>query len=135
MRAWLLLGLVVPSLALADFTGPVIKVTDGDTLTVLAHQKQVKIRLESIDAPESKQAFGKRSQQSLAQLCAGKEATVHDTGKDRYGRILGWVSCGSVDASSEQVRRGMAWVYVKYAKPNSPLYGFETTARTKHLGL
>jgi len=93
MRAWLLLGLVFPCLAFADFAGQVVKVQDGDTLTVLIHQKQVKIRLESIDAPESKQAFGKRSQQSLAQLCTGKEATA---------------SCGGVDASSEQVRRGMA---------------------------
>jgi len=48
----------------------------------------------SIDAPESTQAFGKRSQQSLAELCAGKEATVHNTGLDRYDRTLGWVSCG-----------------------------------------
>ena len=135
MRAWLLLGLAVPCLAFADFTGQVVKVQDGDTLTVLFHQKQVKIRLESIDAPESKQAFGKRSQQSLAQLCAGKEATVHDTGKDRYGRTLGWVTCDGLDASSEQVRRGMAWVFVKYAAPNSPLFVFEATAKSKHLGL
>lgn len=135
MRAWLLLGLLVPDLALADFTGPVVKVQDGDTLTVLVHQRQVKIRLESIDAPESKQPFGKRSQQSLAQLCAAKTATVHETGKDRYGRTLGWVTCDNLDASSEQVRRGMAWVFVRYAAHNSPLYGFEATARNEHLGL
>lgn len=136
MRAWLLLGLVVPSLAHADFTGPVVKIQDGDTITVLApRNKQIKVRLESIDAPESKQPFGKRSQQSLAQLCATKTATVHETGKDRYGRTLGWVTCDGLDASSEQVRRGMAWVFIKYAAANSPLYGLEATAKTKHLGL
>jgi endonuclease YncB( thermonuclease family) len=53
---------LVPSVALADFTGRVVKVTDGDTITVLVHNKQIKVRLDSIDAPESKQAFGKRSQ-------------------------------------------------------------------------
>ena len=116
MRSWLLFGLVVaPCLAFADFTGRVVKVTDGDTITVLVQQRQVKVRLESIDAPESKQTFGKRSQQSLAQLCAAKTVVVHETGKDRYGRTLGWVTCGGLDASSEQVRRGMAWVFVKYA--------------------
>jgi endonuclease YncB( thermonuclease family) len=79
--------------------------TDGDTITVLVHQRQVKVRLESIDAPESKQTFGKRSQQSLARLCAAKTATVHVTGKDRYGRTLGWVTCDGLDASSEEQAR------------------------------
>lgn len=121
--------------ALAEFTGRVVKVADGDTLTVLVNSRQVRVRLESIDAPESKQAFGKRSQQSLAQLCATKTATVTETGKDRYGRALGWVNCGGIDASSEQIRRGMAWVFVKYAAKNSPLYGLEAEARSRLAGL
>jgi len=29
----------------------------------------------------------------------------------------------------------MAWTYVKYAKPNSPLYAYEAAAKSKHLGL
>jgi micrococcal nuclease len=71
-----------PVAALADFTGRVVNVSDGDTLTVLVKKKQIRVRLESIDAPESKQAFGKRSQQSLAQLCAAKPAWVIDTGAE-----------------------------------------------------
>ena len=67
--------------------------SDGDTITVLVKKRQVRVRLESIDAPESKQAFGMRSQQSLAQLCAAKTATIRDTRKDKYGRTLGWVTC------------------------------------------
>jgi hypothetical protein len=69
------------------------------------YKTQIKVRLESIDAPESKQALGKRSQQSLAQRCAAKTATVREKGKDRYGRALGWVVCDGVDANTEQVRR------------------------------
>jgi hypothetical protein len=65
---------LAPCLALANFKGRVVKVSDGDTLIVLVNKRQVKVRLESIDAPESKQAFGKRSQQSLAQLCTAKTA-------------------------------------------------------------
>jgi len=39
--------------------GRVVKVSDGDTITVLTATKdQVKVRLHGIDAPESKQAFG-----------------------------------------------------------------------------
>jgi micrococcal nuclease len=51
----------------------VVHVQDGDTLSVLSDKKQVKVRLDSIDAPESKQAFGQRSKQSLLEICGGRE--------------------------------------------------------------
>jgi micrococcal nuclease len=55
--------------------GKVVRVADGDTLTILdGGNRQHKIRLSDIDAPESKQAFGRRSRESLAQICAGKSA-------------------------------------------------------------
>jgi len=136
MRAVVLVVLAVaPCLALADLAGRVVKVSDGDTLTVLVKNKQVRVRLESIDAPESKQTFGKRSQQSLAQLCSGKTALVVTSGKDRYGRTLGWVFCDGIEANTEQVRRGMAWVFVQYAPRNSPLYGIEAATRQRRVGL
>jgi endonuclease YncB( thermonuclease family) len=71
----------------------------------------------------------------LAQLCAAKTAKVIDNGKDRYGRTIGRVICEGVDANTEQVRRGMAWVFVKYAPKNSPLFAIEAEARGKHVGL
>jgi hypothetical protein len=37
----------------ADFTGLVVKVSDGDTLTVLAKKTQVWVRLNANDAPGS----------------------------------------------------------------------------------
>lgn len=50
----------------ADFSGKVLRVQDGDSLTVLVDQTQVRVRLVDIDAPELGQAFGKRSRESLA---------------------------------------------------------------------
>ena len=51
--------------AWADFTGKVVNVTDGDSITVLRDREQVKVRLVEIDAPEMGQAFGNRSKQAL----------------------------------------------------------------------
>src|SRR4051812_35759100 len=97
----------------ADFDGHVVNVHDGDTLTVLLNRTQVRVRLVDIDAPELGQAFGKRSRESLAGMCAGQVAHVAERGKDRYRRILGHVTCGAYAANAEQIRRGMAWVFVR----------------------
>jgi micrococcal nuclease len=137
MRALIFLAVlcVTPGKALADFVGRVVKVSDGDTVTVLVENKQVRVRLDAIDAPELKQAFGSRSQQSLAEMCAAKSVRVIERGLDRYGRTVGWIICDGVDANSEQVRRGMAWVYERYAPRNSPLYGLQGEAHGTRRGL
>lgn len=136
MRA-LCLALLLASPAAADtISGRVVAIADGDTLTVLEGQRQVKVRLADIDAPESKQAFGTRSRQSLAEICFEKQAVVEIVvNKDRYGRPVGRVSCAGVDANAEQIRRGMAWVFVRYAKPSSSLYELEANARLRKVGL
>ena len=93
------------------------------------------MRLVEIDAPELGQAFGRRSRDSLAGMCAGATARVAKYGHDRYGRTLARITCGSFDANAEQVRRGMAWVYVRYAPKGSPLYRLQTEATLERRGL
>ena len=86
------LSLVLSFSVRADFTGKVVKISDGDTITVLDHYKvQHRVRLTGIDAPERKQAFGSRSRQSLSKLVFNKTVTVKTNKRDRYGRVLGKV--------------------------------------------
>ncbi len=55
-------------------TGKVVKVVDGDSITVLDNTNtQRRIRLQGIGAPERKQAFGNASKKHLASLAAGKQ--------------------------------------------------------------
>ena len=67
----LTLILLLP-LSLFAFPVKVVKISDGDTITVLNGKEQTKVRLYGIDAPELKQPYGKKSKQFLANLIAGK---------------------------------------------------------------
>jgi endonuclease YncB( thermonuclease family) len=113
----------------------IVGVSDGDTLTALsASQERVKCRLYGIDAPEKKQAFGQASKLSLSQLSFGRSATIDIVGRDRYGRAVCKVAVAGVDVNKEQLLRGMAWMYRRYAK--DPGYSdAEGRAQSRRVGI
>lgn len=127
----------------ASFTGRVVKVADGDTLTVLtADSQQHKIRLAEIDTPETGhgskkpgQPFGQVAKKYASDLAAGKQVRVDVVDKDRYGRIVGRVILpGGSSLNARMVGAGLAWVYRQYAK-DPELYRLEEDARTAQIGL
>lgn len=122
MRIFVFVAALMASFAQADtLTGRVIKITDGDTLTVLDRQnQQYKIRLAGIDAAEKKQPFGERSKQHLSSLTFNRQVTVEWDKTDRYQRIVGKVLVNGKDANLEQIKAGLAWWYEKYRKEQSP---------------
>jgi micrococcal nuclease len=127
--------LTVVFLASNVFNAKVIGITDGDTIVVLTEDKQqVKIRLEGIDCPESKQDFGDRAKQATSDLCFGKMVRIESTGKDRYGRTLAFVYVGKECVNKELLKSGMAWHYKKYNN-DSELAKLETEAREQKVGL
>ena len=115
-------------------TGRVVKVTDGDTVTLLASgNKEVKVRLDGIDAPEKGQDFGEKSRQFLASMVAGKTVRVHYKSKDRYGRILGTVFIGNMNVNEEMIRNGLAWPY--YYNRNKNYRKLQAEAKAKKLNI
>lgn len=120
MRGLLAALLVLPVVARADFQGRVVRVSDGDTVTVLRQgsqgPEQVRVRLASIDAPERRQAFGNRSRQHLAELVFDRRVTVLEQGSDRYGRTIGVIEVDGGNANQQMVRAGLAWAYTDYAR-------------------
>jgi endonuclease YncB( thermonuclease family) len=119
--------------------GLVVGVADGDTITVLDQQKNTyKIRLQGIDAPEKKQAFGEKSKQSLHDLVHSKQVRIEYDKEDKYGRIVGKVTVDDVDVCLQQLVLGMAWHYKKYQNEQSvsdrALYS-ETELKSKSLKL
>lgn len=136
MKPLLLLFLFILSPLVSEFSGKVVKIADGDTITVLVDgQEQVKVRLTGIDCPEKSQGFGQVARQFTADQCFGKVVTIVDHGKDRYGRTLGDVKLPDGKLLSyELVRAGLAWHYKKYSK-DTTLARLEIEAREKKVGL
>lgn len=127
---------LLSNLASAEsFIARVIGISDGDTLTVLINEnEQMKVRLAEIDAPEKAQPFGKRSKQSLSDMCYQQTAVIERIDIDRYGRTVAKVQCGLINANEEQIRTGMAWIYRKYLR-DQKISALEKGARESRLGL
>ena len=53
--------IVVITTPLFAFPAKVIKISDGDTITVLNGKEQTKVRLYGIDAPEKKQDYNQKT--------------------------------------------------------------------------
>ena len=112
-------------------------IVDGDTIIVGGQR----IRLEGIDAPESRQFCGPRGRRwpagkiatrALARLIGGRRVHCTETGRDRYGRMLGHCRAGTADLNAAMVRQGMAWAFRKYSQT---FIGEERTAKWANVGL
>lgn len=123
------------SVAAARIAGKVVGVHDGDSLTLYRGTgPQLKIRLDGIDAPELKQAFGAAAKRRLSDLVFGNPVLIEVEGKDPYGRTLGVVQSDGQNVNLEMVRSGFAWHFVRYSK-DKRLAAAEVSARGARTGL
>ena len=117
--------------------GEVTRVADGDTIWVKGSGEQgkgVKVRLDRIDAPESKQDYGFEAKEYLNGRIGGKTVKVEWEKKDQFGRILGIVYIDGTDINLEMVATGNAWHYAHFDQ--TPEYAeAEKSARAARLGL
>ncbi len=137
--------LVTSGFAQALQKGRVMKVTDGDTVTISPVEggQFYKCRLYGIDAPETPkpgkpgQPFGEEATKELKTLMLGQDVDVEIRDTDRYKRKVCRISKDGMDVNLEMVKRGYAWAYVHYLKrPHASQYiEAERDARAKRLGL
>jgi endonuclease YncB( thermonuclease family) len=127
---WLLL-MVVPLLGYTEqFTGKVVGISDGDTLSVLREEKAVKVRLHGVDTPEKAQAFGTRAQQFTSDLVFQHEVTIIVRDTDRYGRLVGDVLLpDGRSLNQELVWASMTWWSRPYAPKDTAFAQLEADAR------
>ncbi|MCD2512096.1 thermonuclease family protein [Comamonas endophytica] len=117
----------------------VIGISDGDSLTVqcgpTGHAQLRQVRIHGIDAPERFQSFSEASRDSLAALCLHAHARIRPLEIDGYGRLVARLECREEDVAAHQVRNGMAWAYLRYARSRSDLAVLEAHARRARVGL
>ena len=119
-----------------SYTGRVVGVTDGDTITVLVNKDEHKVRLQGIDAPERKQDFGTKAKQFASDLVFDKDVRVEVVDRDRYGRDVGIVHLADGRIlNQELVKAGMAWWYEEYAPKDDTLNALQTAAKRDRRGL
>ena len=125
-----------PSLG-TEFTGKVVGVQDGDTLTVRQDGGfAIRIRLWGIDAPEKGQAQSNAAKRHLSSLAYGKRVKVLVRDTDRYGRAVAEIILpDGRNVNQEMVRAGYAWWFRKYAPNDRALEDLETEARKAKRGL
>lgn len=126
--------------------GRVVRVADGDTLTLLIGKRSQRVRLASIDAPETGhgkkrpgQPYGQASRRALADLVAGQTLQLRCYEKDHYGREICDVPLADGRTANQVlVANGMAWANQqgggKYLRDSS-LLGLQRKAREQGLGL
>lgn len=119
-----------------DITGKVVRVADGDTVSVLDdQQKQHKIRLFGIDTPERDQPHGQTAKRALEKLVDGQRVGVVIIETDNYGRTVGTLYKDSNNINAAMVGAGHAWWYRYHAPHERLLESNEAQARKQELGL
>lgn len=126
-----ILAFLVPTSVLADFTGTVKKVVDGDTFWMcFEDEKCAKIRLCGIDAPDAGEKNYSRSKHALTVVlntgpvhcrtigsgtpCDGRSKPLNS------GRIVAQCFVYTMDVAAYLVSRGMACDWEKFS---GGLYG------------
>ena len=107
-------GLSLPSYQLVQ--GVVASVQDGDSLTLANAADGIRVRLDSIDAPELDQPYGYAAKAALSKAVLGRQVKLRVSKTDRYGRLVAAVftdDCRYLNL--EQVASGLAWFYRAYA--------------------
>lgn len=126
------------SIALAEQSAPPVasvaepiagraSVIDGDTIEIHG----TRIRLEGIDAPESRQVCADKSTGEaircgqtaaffLADLLGEHTVSCNEAGRDRYKRTLAHCKVQGEDVGATVVRAGWALAFVRYSREYLP---------------
>jgi len=140
---WWILGLLLlPLLVQAEqFTGKVVGIRTGDTLSVLRNGRVVQVRLYGVACPGRQQAFGTQARQvtrdvAFRQTVAVVVDAVAMDATDRRGQLIAAVQLpDGRDLSQALVQAGYAWHDTRYAPHDKRLAQLQAEAQAAQRGL
>jgi micrococcal nuclease len=131
----LVLVIVYPALALADFVAIVVTVHEGDRLTIYHDGRREMIYLKDVDCPELKQPYGKQAKHATAAYVGNREIVVRALKRDRHGRTTAEVVLqDGRNIAHELIKEGLAWSRPETVEGRS-LGDIEQLARAEGKGL
>lgn len=99
-----------------DFRAKVVKVTDGDTISVRWRERDFDfpIRLANLQAPELNERGGKESKNFLEGRILGKEVDIvlSKSRVEKWGRLLAYIVHQGQNINEEIVERGFGVFWV-----------------------
>jgi len=88
----------------------VTTVFDGDSFEAIVDGATEEIRMLGINAPERFECWSAEARQATSDLLASGPVTLVTAGRDRFGRLLGYVGAGDVFVNASLVASGHAMV-------------------------
>ena len=137
LAGWL--ALPAPQTDLRTFVGRTVlglvtTVVDGDTIHLrLDSGRDLIVRLEGIDCPETPQPFSTQARTFTRVMLFDRRVLVRATDVDVYSRLVGRVTIGQTDSSVELVKAGLACQFARYPS-DSALAAAQADARSNARG-
>ena len=116
-----------------NYSGKIISVHDGDSVTMLSKGKVYKIRLYEIDAAELQQTYGIEAKEYLSNLVLNKTVEAKEIAIDKYHRHVCKLFLNGLYINEQMVVSGNAWAFIPYC--SKKLLNEQIETKEKHLGL
>ncbi|PGK52246.1 nuclease [Priestia megaterium] len=128
------------------FDAKVVKVSDGDTVTISFNGKEERVRMLLVDSPESVhpskpvQPYGVEASDFTKKSLTGKDVEVElgNPERDKYGRLLAYLYVDGKMYNETLLEKGLARVAYVYA-PNTryvdEFRAIQDKARKKEIGI
>lgn len=128
-----------PAKPMPVLVAKVLKVNDGDSISVELASGKARVRLSAIDTPEYDQPYGSQASAALkSMLPEGSSVELEVETQDSFNRIVATVflvvNSNRTNLNEAMLRDGHAWAYRRYMK--DPKYcDIEQEARARKAGL
>jgi micrococcal nuclease len=127
-------------------TADVLKVVDGDTIEITLNGKVERVRFQGINTPETVdtrvavECYGPEASKHMKELLTGKTVQLQKTpgeDRDKYDRLLRYVSLDGRDIAAEMLKGGYAISYCyAFQHPRCHAYDLlEAEAKAEKVGL